>query len=274
MNNAKVISVAAGGLHSLAIDEHGILWAWGYNGFGQLGDGTTIDRSPPVQVNTAGRMNNAKIVSVAAGAYHSLAIDEHGNLWAFGRNNYGQLGDGTAADRSSPIQVNTGGRMNNVKAMSVAAGGGHSFAIDEHGTLWAWGHNSFGQLGDGTAADRSSPIQVNTSGRMNNAKVTFVAAGYEHSIAIDELGNLWVFGRNNCGQLGDGTVADSSSPIQVNTVGRMNNAKVTAVAAGRYHSLAVDGHGALWAWGDNGFGQLGDGTTTDRSYPLPIFVEP
>ncbi|MCL2798084.1 MAG: leucine-rich repeat protein, partial [Firmicutes bacterium] len=266
------LSVSAGSSHSLAIDGQGNLWAWGRNNSGQLGDGTAAaSKSLPVQVNTSGRMNNAKAVAVAAGNYHSLAIDEHGNLWAWGNNSNGQLGDGTITNRSLSVQVNASGRMNNAKVVAIAAGNSHSLAIDEYGNLWAWGYNSFGQLGDGTAVtSKSLPVQINTSGRMNNAKVTAIAAENSHSLAIDEHGNLWAWGLNSNGQLGDGTITNRSLPVQINTSGRINNAKVTAVAAGSSHSLAVDEYGNLWAWGINSNGQLGDGTITNRSLPVQI----
>ena len=237
--------LAAGAHHSLAIKSDGSLWAWGYNQYGQLGDGTTTERDTPVQVLTA-------VAAVAAGGYHTLAIKSDGSLWAWGMNESGQLGDGTTTERHSPVQILTG-------VAAVAAGYRHSLALKTDGSLWAWGDNYWGQLGDGSTMYSHTPVQVLTG-------VTAIAAGAEHTLAIKTGGSLWAWGWNVYGQLGVGTKDGTQHPTPVQVL-----TGVAAVAAGHSHSLALRIDGTLWAWGHNGgYGQLGDGTQTDRYFPVQV----
>ncbi|WP_295451380.1 CARDB domain-containing protein [uncultured Thiodictyon sp.] len=236
-----VAAVTAGHIHSLAIKIDGSLWTWGYNKFGQLGDGTTTDRSSPLQVLTG-------VAAVATGGYgHALAIKTDGSLWAWGENTYGQLGDGTHTTRLVPVPVMSG-------VVAIGAGWGYSMALKTDGSLWAWGH---GLLGDGKTTDSLSPILV-LSG------VTAVTTGVSHTLAIKTDGSLWAWGSNGFGQIGDGTTTNRLSPVHV-----MDG--VSAVAASTSsHTLAMKTDGSLWAWGRNVFGALGDGTATDRWTPVQV----
>ena len=147
----KIISCSSGAYHTLAIDESGNLWAWGYNYCGQLGDGTTQEKYIPEQV-----MPTTKFKVAVAGFDYSMAIDESGNLWGWGTNNSGQLGNEAIKDNTSkPVQIRPG-----TKFRSVANYFSHTLAIDESGNLWAWGSNNKGQLGDGTGTDKSSPVKI------------------------------------------------------------------------------------------------------------------
>jgi len=248
-----VVAVAAGYSHSLAVKDDGSVWAWGYNGYGQLGDGTTIARSAPVQV--IGLLSN--VVAVAAGHSHSLAIKDDGSVWAWGQNRYGGLGDGTTANRYTPVQVNN---LSGVAA--IAAGDFYSLALKGDGSVWGWGDNGYGQLGDGTTANRYTPVQA-----AGLSGVAAIGAGSYHSLAVKNDGSVWAWGYNGDGQLGDGTTTDSYTPVQASGL-----SGVSAVAAGSYHSLAVNGDGSVWAWGTNWSGQLGDGTTIDSYTPLQVLL--
>ena len=192
---------------------------------------------------------------VAVGWGHSLAVREDGTVWAWGDGGYGQLGDGSAADRLTPVQV-----VGLSSARSAAAGSIHSLALREDGTVWAWGYGEFGQLGDGSTSLRVAPVQV-----VGLSNVRRVAAGSTHSLAVREDGTVWAWGRNLHGQLGDGSTTDRVAPVQV--VGLSN---VRSVAAGMDHSLAVREDGTVWAWGRNLHGELGDGSTTDRVAPVQV----
>jgi len=238
--------VSAGVEHSFGIRSDGSLWAWGLNGDGQLGDGTTTDRSAPVRVGTE------KWQAVGAGWHHSLGIREDDSLWAWGRNYNGQLGDGTTTSRNTPVQVGTD------KWQAVGAGDSHSLALKADGSLWAWGYNGFGQLGIGTTTDRNAPVQVGTD------KWQAVGAGAYHSLALKADGSLWTWGSNSYGQLGIGTTTSRNTPVQVGAE------KWKAVGSGYGYSLGIKADGSLWAWGYNYYGQLGDGTTTDRNAPVRI----
>ncbi len=184
---------------------------------------------------------------LSAGSF-SYAAESH-KLMAVGDNAAGQLGDGTmTTDHAIPFQVAT-----NVE--QIAAGSYYSLFVKTDGTLWAMGHNYYGQLGDGTTTNRATPFQVATN-------VEQIAAG-DHSLFVKTDGTLWAMGRNRDGELGDGTTTDRATPVQVAT-------NVEQIAAGVTHSLFVKTDGTLWAMGDNYYGQLGDGTTTDRATPVQI----
>jgi len=202
--------------------------------------------SPWAAAVTAG---TPEMQRLAGGASHSLAIKTDGSLWGWGWNGYGQLGDGTTDDRSTPVQALTG-------VAAVAAGGSHTLAIKTDGSLWAWGNNEYGQLGDGTTTYRLTPVQV-------LSEVAAVSGGWYHTLALKTDGSLWAWGRNYDGEVGDGTNDDRLTPVQVLT-------GVAAVAAGGNHTLALKTDDSLWAWGYNRSGQLGDGTTTDRPSPVPV----
>ncbi|MFC5407479.1 RCC1 domain-containing protein [Cohnella soli] len=245
----NVISVKAGHYHSLALKSDGTVWSWGYNNSGQLGDGTTTNRSSPVQITSL-----SNIVAIAAGGFHSFALKSDGTIWAWGSNTAGQLGDNSTTNRVTPVQV-TG--MSNVEAIDASVG--HSMALKKDGTVWTWGYNNSGQLGDGSTLNRKVPAQV---AGLN--KVTAIAAGGYYSLALKTNGTVFAWGANDKGQLGDGTTTDRTAPTQV-----INLTNVKTIGAGLYHSLAVTyNSGSVWAWGDNSYGQLGDGTTTNRNAPV------
>ena len=194
--------VSCGTLHVAAIKTDGTLWLWGSGGQGRLGDNTTISRSSPVQTIAGG----ANWKQVACGDSHTAAIKTDGTLWTWGFYVYGQLGDNTTISKSSPVQTIAAG----TNWKYVSCGNSHTVAIKTDGTLWAWGYNINGQLGDNTIIDRSSPVQTIAGG--TNWKS--VSCGFYHTTAIKTDGTLWTWGPNNSGQLGDNTIIDRSSPVQ------------------------------------------------------------
>jgi alpha-tubulin suppressor-like RCC1 family protein len=244
--------VTCGYMHTAAIKTDGTLWTWGYNYFGQLGNNTTISKSSPIQTIAGG--TNWKQVS--GGSSHIAAIKTDGTLWNWGYNGDGRLGDSTISHRSSPIQTIAGG----TNWKQVSGGFFHTAAIKTDGTLWNWGDNYYGQLGNNTTISKSSPIQTIAGG--TNWKQ--VSCSQYHTAAIKTDGTLWNWGRNNYGQLGDSTMISKLSPIQTITGG--TNWK--QVAGGFYHTAAIKTDGTLWSWGYNLFGALGDNTTTSKSSPI------
>jgi len=195
--------------------------------------------------------------AVAEGGGNMFALASDGTLWAWGSNQYGNLGDGTTSPRTTPTAV-----LTNVRAVAVSADS--SFAIKEDGTLWAWGRNSSGQLGDGSTTERHSPVHITTL-----TNVIAVAAGESHTLAMTADRTVWAWGTNASGELGDGTTAPHSSPAHV-----IGLAGISSIAAGQDFSLAVEGdgdaEGIVWAWGANGRGQLGDGSTSMHAVPVRV----
>jgi alpha-tubulin suppressor-like RCC1 family protein len=261
LNLSNIVSVAAGNGFSIALKSDNTVWTWGRNGNGQLGDGTTNTRHTPAMV--PGLSN---VLVIAAGLVSSYALrvgPGGGEVWVWGDNSHGELGDGTTTDRHSPVQANI------QYVLNIAPGNYHVLALHFDGTLWAWGNNGSGQIGIGTAGGNVlSPVQVNLPG------VTAISAGGMHSVAVDENNNIWTWGDNSTGQLGDGTTTDKHSPQMLdpqlfNSIGIIGDG-VVGIAAGYNHTLATTTDGAIWSWGANGQGQLGDGTKTDRHSPVSI----
>ncbi|ACL23604.1 RCC1 domain-containing protein [Chloroflexus aggregans] len=249
-----VTAIAAGDYHTCALTGSGGVWCWGGNYSGQLGDGTTTARSTPVAVSGL----PSGVETIAAGDYHTCALMSSGGVRCWGHNDRGQLGDGTTTARSTPVAVS--GLPSGVTA--IAAGRLHTCARTSSGGVWCWGDNSDGQLGDGSFTDSSTPVAV--SGLASGVET--IAAGGWHTCALTGSGGVWCWGRNNSGQLGDGSTIYHITPVAVSGL----PSGVTAIAAGGVHTCALTGSGGVWCWGGNFAGQLGDGTTTDRSTPVAV----
>ena len=261
--------IAAGEFHTVALLGSNCavngcpLYAWGYNQNGQLGDGTTTDKSTPTKIGSV-----TTWIAVAAGRAHTLAVKKDGSLWAWGRNFSGQLGDTTQADRLVPTAIGTAKIWK-----AVAAGESHSVGIQTDGSVWTWGTREFGQTGQGvgnpaipvTMMD-ATPTALAVPGIALN--FASMSAGGNHSLAIRSNGALWAWGHNAFGQLGNDTTTDAFAPLQVGT-----ETDWSVVAAGGNHSIAIKTDGTLWAWGSNVDGQLGDGSTTDAQRPIQIGIE-
>jgi len=249
--------VVSGGLHTAAIKTDGTLWTWGYNANGQLGDNTVISKSIPTQVS----VGNANWKQVSCGSTHTAAIKTDGTLWTWGYNIYGQLGDNTTIQRNIPVQTSVGG----TDWKQVTAGGNHTAAIKNNGTLWTWGLNNLGQLGNGTNGLNlfANPVEIGTATTWKQ-----VACGDVHTTAIKTDGTLWAWGSNGSYQLGiGGQNAQFPNPTEV--FGGGTNWK--QVTAGEFHSAAVKTDGTLWAWGFNTDGQIGNGTTSQIATPVGVF---
>ncbi|WP_019901379.1 Ig-like domain repeat protein [Salinispora arenicola] len=258
-----VTAIAVGTFHTLALTSTGVLLAWGGNGFGELGDGTTTARNEPVPVNVPA---GTTITAIAGGRGHSLALTSTGTVLAWGKNNEGQLGDGTNANSTTPVDVDL---PPGTTVTAIAGGGSNSFALTSAGTVLAWGLNSSGQLGDGTTTNRSTPVDVNLP---PGTTVTAIAGGDRHSLALTSAGTVLAWGLNSSGQLGDGTTTDSTTPVDVNLP---PDTTITAITAhDGSHSLALTSTGTILAWGSNSSGELGDGTTTNRSTPVDVNLPP
>lgn len=235
-----------------AIKTDGSLWVWGRNHTGQLGTNNTTNTSSPVQTIAAG--TNWK--QVVGGRVHIAAIKTDGTLWTWGSGAIGQLGNNATTSRSSPAQTVSGGT--NWKLVSAC--GYQTGAIKTDGTLWGWGINYQGNLGNNNTTWMSSPVQTISAG----TDWKLISCGHYHTGAIKTDGTLWMWGTNSLGALGDNTVTHRSSPVQ--TVAAGSNWKL--IACGFYHTVAIKTDGTLWSWGKNNYGQVGDNTTTNTSSPV------
>lgn len=250
---SNVVDVHGGREHVVALTSSGQVYTWGSNQQGQLGLGDSSNRPAPTAVPG---MND--VTAVTAGHNHTLVLRSDGTVWGFGLNATGQLGDGTKTLRRAPVQVKTAGGGNLTGVVKIAAGRDMSYAIKSDGTAWAWGANSYGELGDGSTTNRLSPVRVGTL-----TNVVDIAGGRDHGLALTGNGTVYAFGWNTYGQLGDGTTANRSTPVQVTT-------GVTQVIAGAHHSYALRSDGQVYSWGRNYRAELGDGTMTQRTRPVLV----
>jgi alpha-tubulin suppressor-like RCC1 family protein len=249
------VQVSCGLSNTVAIRANGTAWGWGRNNFGQLGDGSTTNRSSPVSV-VGGFTDWVQLGS--SGQYHRAGIRLNGTAWSWGRNGYGSLGDNTTTNRSSPVSV-VGGFTDWVQ---VSCGLSNTVAIRANGTAWGWGRNYWGNLGDNTTTNRSSPVSV-VGGFTDWVQI---AGGEQHTAAIRSNGTAWAWGQNYLGQLGNNTTTNRSSPVSV--VGGFTD--WVQVSCGSYHTVAIRANGTAWAWGSNNSGQVGDNTATSRSSPVSV----
>lgn len=222
-------TITAGNGHVLFISKSGDLYSFGKNDFGQLGDGSFVDKYIPVKI-----MEGVK--GVYAGKNHSLVIDKDDNLWAFGSNEYGELGDGTNINKNTPVMI-----TENVK--SASAGDSFSLIVKKDYTLWSFGLNDLGQLGIGSTVNSNYPVKV-----LDN--IIRASAGLKHSLVVSTSGSLFVFGDNSFGQLGDGTLENKISPTFIIS-------GVFRAEAGATHSLTLGFDRTLHGFGNNFYGQLG-----------------
>ncbi len=305
--------IAMGDFGGVAICGNGTLNSWGWDGsvgfgqsFGFLGDdGTVANQTTPVTVSGL-----TGITAISTQRLHTLALKSDGTVWSWGKDYYGELGDGgTNLDKATPVQVSglTG-------IIAIAAGGNHSLALKSDGTVWSWGHNSNGQLGDGTTTDRGAPVAV--AGGLTG--VVAIAAGYHHSIAVKSDGTVRAWGINQYGNLGDGTTTQRNSPVTVTgltgitsagartelsfflkndgtvwgcgqawngsyigdsnilqsrtTAVQLGLSNIVMIEIGNRINMALESNGSLWVWGaDYSLGYLGDNATLlNRFTPVRV----
>jgi alpha-tubulin suppressor-like RCC1 family protein len=200
-----VIAIAAGTYHTLALKSDGTVWAWGDNISGQIGNGSTTDVNVPVQVSGL-----TGVTKISAGRFFSLAVKSNGTVWTWGENLYGQLGNGTTTNSSVPVQVSG---LTGITSATTATGAFHCMAVKNDNTVWAWGRNTYGNLGDGSITHRSTPVQM--SGITN---IAGLAAGTNFSLLFKNDGTFWGCGRNASGQLGDGTFLQRNTVVQATSL--------------------------------------------------------
>ena len=277
MEGKTIVQISAKVWYALALASDGTVYSWGFNSWGQLGNGTSgtaNNASAPVAVKTAGTpMEGKTIVQVAAGATHSLALATDGTIYAWGKNEYGQLGNDSTTNSPVPVAVKTAGTpMDGKTIIQIHAGYEHSLALASDGTVYAWGRNNSGQLGKNDATDTHIPAAVQTLGTPMAGKVIVqLAAGNSQSMALASDGTVYTWGWNQYGQLGNGTTTNSRIPVAVVTTGTPLAGKtISQIAAGNAHALAMTDDGAIYSWGWNQYGQLGNNSTINSSLPVIV----
>ena len=322
LGNVKQVAISIGS--TCALKNDGTVWCWGYNTYGQLGDNTTTNRLAPVQVQ-----NLTNVAEIATAYYHVCARKNDGTVWCWGYNTYGELGDNTLVNRSTPVQALTsGGAAPVTTATGLTVGNYHSCVTLADTSMRCWGYNTYGAIGDGTAVNRSTavPVLVAAGGAVLMGFSNAISAGYQTTCGVmldgtvrcwgyDYYGNtgygdyitqrnspiqpgqftnmpitgvadikcsyydtcarmldgtMRCWGYNNFGELGDGSTTERDGPVQVLSGPGVNFTNVIAVGLGYKQTCAITGDYSLWCWGYNTYGQVGDNTTTNRSYPTAV----
>jgi alpha-tubulin suppressor-like RCC1 family protein len=263
-----------GDSHTCAVTVNGKVKCWGWNVFGQLGDGSTIDSHVPVAViGFTGSEESTTAVRVSAGGLHSCAVLVNGTVKCWGDNASGQLGDGSTTPSTVPVLVSgITGQSRSSFAVNVTAGGGDTCALMANGTVKCWGYNVDGQLGDGSNSDSSTPVVVQGIDGSSPSKtaVTVHTTGPQ-TCALMADGTVMCWGRNNYGQLGDNSNTSSNVPVVVSGIdGLSASSTAVSVAAGGYHSCAAMADGSVQCWGSNLHGALGDGQPMDSLVPVVV----
>ncbi|MFK2824857.1 Ig-like domain-containing protein [Bacillus sp. B190/17] len=270
----NVKDIASGEEHMIALKKDGTVWIWGNNNYGQAGNGTTKPATITTPIQVKG-LN--KVIAIAGGRYHTLALKSDGTVWAFGNNERGQIGNGKTGQQLMnnvvlPYRVNG---LTDVKA--IAAGTYYSLAVKKDGTIWSWGDNDTGQLGSGLREGiKSYPVPVkgiNNKGNVTN--ILQVDGGNRHSIAITNNGNVVTWGENTYGKLGNGRetpIYDVWSPSQnTNVPVPVSLKNIVQSGAGQNHTVVLTSAGAVYTWGSNEYGQLGlRNSVQKRSAPVLV----
>ena len=232
------------------------MFSWGSNFCGVLGDGTTVSRCSPVREISS----SIDWCQVSTGEISSFAIKTSGQLWGWGQNACGEIGDGTTTNRCSPVREIS----SSIDWCQVSGGVFHTAAVKTSGQIWSWGSGGDGQLGNGTVfTNRCSPVREFCSA----TDWCQVSVGFLHTAAVKTSGELWTWGQNSCGRLGDGTITSRSSPVRE----RCSATDWCQVSVGDRHTAAVKTSGQIWSWGFNLCTELGDGTTVDKCSPVREF---
>ena len=250
-----------GGYHTLALASDGKVFAWGFNSYGLLGDGTTTDRLEPVAVDMTGALLGKTVTAIAAGRTYSLVLTADNKLYTWGDNAHGQLGDGTTTAQTTAVAVDMTGALSGKTIARIAAGGFSAAVLTTDGLVFTWGRGDKGQLGNGGTANSSVPVALDMSGVLATKTVTQISGGYEHFLALTTDGRAYGWGTNADYQLGDGATAQKSSPVAVDTSGVLFGKRLVAVSAAYETSMALSADGKIYGWGYNRYGALGDGTS-------------
>jgi len=255
-NLSGIKAIAAGTQHSCALGSDGTEVCWGSNSFGQLGKGSAADSATPVAVSG---LSGGIDIAAGGNAVHSCAVLSDGTVRCWGGNFLGQLGNGSTNGSNTPVAV-VGNVLPAAGAKQAKTGGNHSCALLEDGTVQCWGYNGFGELGNGSPSNSSTPVTVS-----NLTGATAISTGQDHTCALLSDGTVKCWGYNFFGQLGDGSNTNSNTPVAVSGV-----AGATAITTGYTHSCALLSDGTVKCWGNNGFGQLGNGSNTNSSTPVAV----
>jgi alpha-tubulin suppressor-like RCC1 family protein len=270
LNELTLQTVSTGNFHTCALSSGNLAYCWGSNANGQLGNGTLNNQLSPKSIDMTGVLNGLTVSKISSGRYHTCAI-ANGAAYCWGYNNYGQLGDNSTTQRTSPVAVNVAGVLSGKTITQIGAGDYHSCALTSDNIMACWGNNANGQLGDSSTNTSYVPVAVNTSGVLSGKTISSISVGSFHTCVVADA-QPYCWGYNANGQIGNGTTTNpTTSPAAVTTSGVLSGRTVTAVAAGYYHTCAIADNLAF-CWGSDTNGKLGDSAATSSS-TTPVAVD-
>ena len=269
-----IIDVSLGYAHSSAITSNGRMFTWGWNIYGQLGDGTINDRLSPTEITSQfNLLPDEKMISTSLGTNHSAALTSAGRMFTWGWNFYGQLGDGTTTQINTPIEITHEFTLETGELIkSISLGDLHSAVLTSTGRLFTWGANSYGQLGDGTNTQRTTPTEITSNFSLEAEEIIeSISLGSSHSAVLTSLNNIFIWGYNDYGQLGDSSTTHKNLPVNILDAFNLSaNETVSSISLGSNYSSILTSTGYIYTWGANSYGQLGDGTTISKISPNEI----
>ena len=269
-----IISLSLGYYHSSALTSTGRVFTWGVNGQGQLGDGTTTNRTTPTDITSRFSLTEGEtIISLSLGSYHSSAITSTGRVFIWGRNSQFQLGDGTTSNRTTPTDITSHFLLTEGETIiSLSLAINHSSALTSTGRVFTWGHNSEGELGDGTITNRSTPIDITRRFPLTEGEIIMsLSLGYYYSSALTSTGRVFTWGFNDYGQLGDGSTSNRTTPTDITSQFLLSEGEIImSLSFGGSNSSVLTSTGRVFTFGRNSEGELGDDTTTERTTPTDI----
>ncbi len=247
------LATSSGRAHCMVLTSEGKVVSWGANEYGQLGSGDTVNSSVPLNVDTAGVLSTRRVIAIAAGQYHGLALCADGNIAAWGRNHGGQLGDGTLIDRTLPVLVDASGVLSGKTVVSIAAGEQHSIALCSDGTIATWGLNANGQLGAAIEGGSNVPVAVERTGMLINRTVLSVSAGDSFCLVLCDDGAVAGWGSASLGQLGHGGKLGGLIPVGLSRTGVLSGKTIRLISAGALSASAWCADGTLAEWGGTSY---------------------
>ena len=262
---------SSGYYHACAVASDSKLYCWGRNHKGQLGNGSTVDSSKPVAVNTTGVLAGKTIKQISSGAYHTCVIASDDKVYCWGENSDGRLGNNSTANSSVPVAVNMSGVLAGKTIKQISSGHYHTCAVASDDKVYCWGSNEDGGLGNGSASVSPVPVAVNTTGVLAGKTIKYLSAGPAyHTCAIASDDKVYCWGKNKNGELGNGTIIDSNVPVAVNMSGVLAGKTIKQMSVGSYNTCVIASDDKVYCWGGNGHGQVGNNSTTDSSIPVAV----
>ena len=259
-----IVEAAVGANSAYALDSNGVVYSWGLNSSGQLGNGTNASSDVPLSIANSGALAGKTIVSIAAGQSFAMALASDGTVITWGANSLGQLGIGSNSGSNVPVIVTA---LSSKTITAIAAGAQFGLAAASDGTVWAWGNGTAGELGNGASSSTNAPVQVSST--FGGATVVTLAAGGSHSLALDSNGTVWSWGNNGNGQLGNGSFTPAATDVP-GQIAALSGKQIVAIAAGASHSIALGSDGTVWTWGNGMDGQLGNGSNSSSDSPASV----